>query len=245
MKYFLTLSVFFVLYSLSLAQDVYINNFNYTYHTKDCEKVTKKHFAVKLKDILNENYKPCSLCHPPTQPEGESNPITTSGTSTGDFLNFTAVIKVDSTIKKEELFSRARIWFSQAFTDSKAVLDVQDKESGELVGNGTIKAIGSNGNYSYAYGYVSFSIKVLVKDGRYKYILSDFYHKSDETNVVSYGFLTNAAECPYNIKCMMCGKNMNNKNWRSIVEYIKGKTDGLIYSLNDIMSKPAKDKDDW
>lgn len=242
MKFFITTCILFLFFSFSSAQEVYINNFNYIYHTKDCEKVTNKYFAVKLQDIIDEHYKPCSLCNPPTQLAGETQKAISNN---NDQLNFTDVVKVDSTIKKDELFNRARIWFSQTFNNSKAVLDIQDKEAGQLIGNGTIKTLGKNNSYVYNYGYVSFSIKVLVKDGRYKYIFSDFYHKSDETNVIAYGFLTNAKECPYDIRCLMCGKNMNNKNWNSIVEYTTGMIDGLILSLDDIMSKPAETKDDW
>ena len=105
----------------------------------------------------------------------------------------------------------------------------------------------TNGNagYSYPYGYVKFNIKILLKDGKHKYELSNFNHFADEQNYVSYGLLTNDDECPYKIKCFMCGKNLNNQNWKSIVEDVVSKIEILKKSLKEIMDKPVSSNDGW
>jgi hypothetical protein len=62
------------------------------------------------------------------------------------------------------IFTAARAWFAKAFRDSKAVLEVQDKETGQLMGKGvTMNAIG---------GTLGGGIRVLItidtKDGKYR-----------------------------------------------------------------------------
>ena len=68
-----------------------------------------------------------------------------------------------------------------------------------------------NGNYSFYSKFagdaqVRFQIKILVKDGRYKYEFSEFIHKRYlySFNCIIW-LLTNDQECPYNIKCFLCG----------------------------------------
>src|SRR6266496_2496034 len=60
-------------------------------------------------------------------------------TVTGE-IKFTEVVYVDS-ISKLLLYSRAREWFTKAFKSSKAVLDLDDKENGKLIGKGNFTAI--------------------------------------------------------------------------------------------------------
>ena len=48
-------------------------------------------------------------------------------------LDFTEIINVDSTTQKE-LYARARAWFALNFVSSKAVLEMDDKENGQLIG---------------------------------------------------------------------------------------------------------------
>lgn len=160
----------------------------------------------------------------------------------GDPLIFTEVVKLDSTISKSELFSRARNFMSESFSNSKLVLDVQDKESGELIGNG---------NYSFYSKFagdaqVRFQIKILVKDGRYKYEFSEFIHKGTcGLNCVSYGLLTNDQECPYNIKCFLCGQKLNNKAWNEITGAMNTQINALIVKLKILMEKPISGSSDW
>jgi hypothetical protein len=54
-------------------------------------------------------------------------------------IKFTEVVNVDAT--KEQLFLRARAWFNDAFKSSKDVLQIQDKGTGEIAGNGSIAAV--------------------------------------------------------------------------------------------------------
>lgn len=68
---------------------------------------------------------------------------------------------------KTELYQKAKLWFANAFKDSKNVIQVDDKDNGQLVGKGNVfapvKVMGMpNGNYCF------FTMKIDVKDSKYR-----------------------------------------------------------------------------
>ena len=93
-------------------------------------------------------------------------------------LAYFGVIQVDF-VKKNELYQRARSWFNATFAKSQNVLNIQDKETGELSGTATMYYTSSVFmGHACTSGTVSFVITVLVKDGRYKYALTLFRHEA-------------------------------------------------------------------
>lgn len=97
---------------------------------------------------------------------------------------FTAVMQVESATQ-DELFQRGRLWFASTFGDSKAVFEIQDKETGELVGKGIVKgktayrALGKDWINRYCY---SFMLRVVVKDSRYRYEVTQIKVDGVENN---------------------------------------------------------------
>lgn len=89
-------------------------------------------------------------------------------------INYTEVINLDSTVKKDELYNRAKTWFAENYNSANDVIQMQDKEAGILIGRGV-----------YSYGYnpaslsdritinISYVVKIFVKDGKYKYEITD------------------------------------------------------------------------
>jgi len=51
---------------------------------------------------------------------------------------FSNVIIVDSTIKKNQLYSKVKQWFSESFVSSKNVIDNADKDEGVIYGHAVI-----------------------------------------------------------------------------------------------------------
>jgi hypothetical protein len=163
-------------------------------------------------------------------------------------ITYTAVVYVDSTISKEELFIRARSWFTSAFKDSKAVLEVQDKESGELIGKGNFHFSASKMSYMYYSGRIEFSIKVLLKDGRYKYEISDFYHNGANTSYgeTSFGLIYNNhtyTGMKQNTGSLMI-KIFNNV-LGEIETAIESNTKSLISSLKSEMQLKSTKTSEW
>lgn len=68
----------------------------------------------------------------------------------------------------DQLYSSAREWFADSFNSANDVLQMDDPVAGKLIGKGT---------FELTIGYIiwrpNFTIKIFVKDGKYKYEISD------------------------------------------------------------------------
>lgn len=49
-------------------------------------------------------------------------------------ITYTEVVNVDTSLSKLELYSRAKEWFAKAYNSSQNVIQIEDKESGKIVG---------------------------------------------------------------------------------------------------------------
>src|ERR1035437_2334407 len=78
--------------------------------------------------------------------------------STTNLITYTEVVKADS--NKTELYSRAREWFAKTYKSSAKVIQMDDKESGKIVGKAVMqvyhKALGSN----HKSGYINYTISI-------------------------------------------------------------------------------------
>ena len=82
-------------------------------------------------------------------------------------VSFEEVIKCDS-ISKDELYSILREWFVTTFGDAETVLQMDDRKSGKLIGKG----ITSVSSYNSWCEYIKFTLKIYIKEGRFKYVLT-------------------------------------------------------------------------
>ena len=73
-----------------------------------------------------------------------------------------------------DLYSRAREWFATSFGPDKAVLEMDDRQTGKLVGNASSTFFMAGGSGSAVPMLVQRRIRVEVKDGRYHYTITDF-----------------------------------------------------------------------
>lgn len=93
-------------------------------------------------------------------------------------LTFSEVVQVEG-VSAGELFNKAKKWYVIAFKSSKDVIQLESKEDGVIIGKGSFtfkgKAFTSGTNST---GPVYFTLKVEVKDGKYKYEITDFKHYS-------------------------------------------------------------------
>ncbi len=103
---------------------------------------------------------------------------------------FTEVVPVEGA-NAEELYFRAREWFSRAFKSSNNVLQMDSKERMTLIGKGTIEIPpgSSFGPSKDAAGFVHFTIAIYLKDGRYKFEVADAKHETSFARIVSAGSL--------------------------------------------------------
>lgn len=90
--------------------------------------------------------------------------------------SFSEVIEVEG-FTQDQLYTNANIWFVDAFRSANHVIQMNDKASGILMGKGYGKFITEDGINSL-HKDLYFTIKVQVKDGRYKYEVRNMYFHS-------------------------------------------------------------------
>ncbi len=88
-------------------------------------------------------------------------------------ITYTGVVQVDS-LSSEELYKRSKRWFFDTYNSGKDVIQLDDKESGEIIGKGFFETYWESSFISGIGINVFQTIKVQVKDGRYKYEITDF-----------------------------------------------------------------------
>lgn len=91
---------------------------------------------------------------------------------------YTEVIEMPN-MTKDILYSRAYEWFAKTFNSAQNVIQMQDKENGKIVGKGSFGDINITANLGLVTieGKVNFTISVYLKDGKYKYEITDFVHE--------------------------------------------------------------------
>lgn len=156
-------------------------------------------------------------------------------------LTFTETIEINNTTKNE-LYSRARIWFTDYFNDAQEVIQVDDKEDGQIVGKALLSYnskifIGS----AQTSGTVTYIVKIFVKDNKYKYEITNFMHEGSSTRAsgitaaaINFNFITTDSDCPY--EDIKGGQGWKNKVWNDIKATINLDIDLLIPSLKDAMN---------
>lgn len=167
--------------------------------------------------------------------------------STVTTVTYSEVIQMDS-ISKNELFNRARMAFVTIFKSSKDVIQLEDKENGKIIGKAVF-------NYNptifignmLTRGIVRYSVTIQVKDGRYKYEITDFRHTTDKpTSDMSMGLLTTSLEAPEGMRPYE--RRWASNVWEDIKSQAKHEATILAQMIILEMNKPASDvgtEADW
>ncbi|MBL7103859.1 MAG: DUF4468 domain-containing protein [Bacteroidales bacterium] len=152
-------------------------------------------------------------------------------------LSYQGVVKVEGA-NKNQLYLRGRKWFFESFKESEEVLEISDKESGELAGKGTFKVYFGN----YDGGYVRYDIILEIKESRYRFTFKDFKHTFSQHNY-GHGLITNDKYCPYESLTKTYGKKLANKNWQQIKVDIEENVYYQIVSILRFMEQYENDED--
>jgi len=119
---------------------------------------------------------------------------------------------------------------------------------GELIGKAIIPYNPTMLNASArTIGNINYTIKIYVKDGRYKYEITDFTHEptgKSKNGGLSFGIITNDDTSPIRHKGQF--KKWNNKVWIDIKNQINDSTKPLIEDLKTKMVQKSEiQNDDW
>jgi hypothetical protein len=153
----------------------------------------------------------------------------------GNNLHYEGVIKTDSTYDAKKLYSMAIEWFATSFNNSKAVLQMQDKEAGIIVGKASITNE-TKGNFiiSESYQKIDYTIKMYFKDGRFKYELMDF--TNDGYGVIKDGEITKA---PWG------AKKLSSKQYSGIQKTCNLNASDIDLSLKNFFAQNSHKSNNW
>jgi len=140
-------------------------------------------------------------------------------------ITYSEVVQADG--NQSELYSRAREWFAKTYNSSMKVIQMDSKE--KIVG----KALTHMRKY---YGYINYTISIYLKDGKYKYEVTDLYHTGeyagDGVTIPDFG---------------ACEEMIGSKKKKFVYYLTQSDNDikSLIASLKESMSKQVVKKDDF
>lgn len=160
-------------------------------------------------------------------------------------INYTAVITVDNILSKSDLYTRARQWFAKTYKSASSVIQMEDRESGTIVGKALMQVHHKAMGGLVESGHISYTLSVYVKDGRYKYEITDFHHTGQlirgGNRIPDYG----ACEDMINTTRKTMGISYQ-KTFDFYLEQMRDNITYLIADLNSTMKQPQNNiNDNW
>ncbi len=155
-------------------------------------------------------------------------------------ITYEKVIKADS-IDKSDLFFMINDWFATNYNSAQDVIQLSDKEKGAIIGKGvTDYFYGEKYSNNSFNGHLDYTIKVYVKDNRYKVIITNIKHKG----VSSLGLITSDSLHTTKKGWM---KKYNNEAWINVKDKSSQFADDVFESLEIETSKQNSEinNDDW
>lgn len=163
-------------------------------------------------------------------------------------ISYSEVVTADG-VKPDDLFNRARAWFTDYYRSGKEVIQTADKASGEITGNAVTDYTFNNFFLGGAVmGYIRYQVAIYVKDGRYKYELKDFRHDAARHTTkhgqVDLELLTTDEECP--CEHLEWGQgSYRKKPWVYAKTVADEAAHAAIASLKAAMAKPSAKEENW
>lgn len=93
-------------------------------------------------------------------------------------IELTQVVDIPNK-SKEEIYNKARQWFSQYFVSGKSVVDYEDKKEGVIIGNGVADNGSMMGVIKYKFYY---NIRIDTKDGKFRALTTITKHTNTDSN---------------------------------------------------------------
>lgn len=141
------------------------------------------------------------------------------GTSTGqeiikaEFNDFGKIVfqRVDSIDKsKDLLFSMSKEWFVNTFKSGKAVIELEDKESGTMIGKGIYQDDVTKYDIPIYYHY---TVKVETKENKVRFTIYDIYTKGSGLNGIE-----KPAEFWFGPLCKKCKQDIFDQHQSNIIK---------------------------
>lgn len=162
-----------------------------------------------------------------------------------DKLEFSQVIKADS-LKRDDLYVALKEWVVTNYNSPKDVIQMDDKDAGLLICNGAMDYSPKKITHLSYKGIIKYSLKIQVKDNRYKVDISNFIHQVDPDcpTDCQLGLITNAAI----FTDKGSRKKYQNAVWDNIKVKAKDFSNVIFQSLQkstDNIKSQGSSNDDW
>jgi hypothetical protein len=158
-------------------------------------------------------------------------------------LTYSKVIQADS-LDKTSTHVALRMWFTEFFKSANHVIQMDDKDAGIIIGKGSTKYNYGGLTYLCYEGYINFTVKVQIRDGRYKAEVSNIIHENLPKNSrnCNLGLMTTDAE--HRTKGLE--KSFQNKVADHIKNYMRTISEDIfaemqMYTNNAIISEIQED----
>ena len=90
---------------------------------------------------------------------------------------YSEIVSTDTLLKRNDLFINSKKFFVDVYKSGKDVIQMEDKEAGIIIGKGYFSVIWK-ASFLFSYDIqIWHTIKISVKDGKYKYEIYDFNYK--------------------------------------------------------------------
>ena len=156
-------------------------------------------------------------------------------------IMYTGVVDVDSTKTKSELYSSVREWFAKTYNSSTKVIQMDDKENGKIIGKALFQVYHKAMKKDHPSGYINYTISVFVKDGKYKYEVTNFYHTGNGGNISDFGDCENMINTKMKTMGVSYQKTFDYYLWQ-MDDYVKN----IITDLkSNIMTTTKVQEDNW
>jgi hypothetical protein len=155
--------------------------------------------------------------------------------STGQ-ITYKGVVEVPG-VPKIELFRRANFWVSHKIFKPEKPIQIADTAIGKILFNVNYDTYYTYFGQRIYYGFTRFTFEISFKNGKYKYLITDFWHDSNTSKAV-----------PTAGDLRIEKPNMNQLR-KGIWDKIKIDTDeyvrGLIQSLGEELKLSKSKESDW
>ncbi|WP_346320781.1 DUF4468 domain-containing protein [Chitinophaga sp. YIM B06452] len=156
-------------------------------------------------------------------------------------VTYSDVIKIDSA-KLEELYRRARRWFVEHYKSANNVIQLDDKQNGEIIGKGIIKSHWDPTALSVVPVDINHTVKVQFKDGRYRYEVTNI-----NLSIYNKGYYSSTINVSPSTTHMVVEDFVKSKKKRDkrMLYYVDRDINRLIVSLKTAMLVPSPQTEEW
>lgn len=142
-------------------------------------------------------------------------------------------------ISQADLFDRAENWLLHVYKSPGKHVQSKDEEDGWIVATGTMNFVQTKGDGpNTTRGNIHYSIKLYAKDGKYRYVFTDFIHSAH----YDFGLITDAKEC--GCKFPFSFRDWRRRVWNDMKAQMEAHVKTLSASLVETMNRELK-PEEW